>query len=132
MSQVSRTVFSKMSEIVSNVSVVTNYQKLSKIAKIVQNCQKFIKNCHQNYHWKCSSKLSSKIVIENCYWKLSLKIVTLFFSIFDWSKRWNLGFWRSVHLFFVHIFASALSVKSVSGPMASTATFRFDLLLSNS
>ena len=22
-----------------------------------------------------------------------------FFSIFDWSKRWSLGFWRGVHLF---------------------------------
>ena len=46
----------------------------------------------------------------------------MFFSIFDWSKRLNLVFWRSVHLFFVHIFPSVSSVKSVSGP--STATFK--------
>ena len=27
----------------------------------------------------------------------------MLFSIFDWSKRWNLGFWRSVHLLIVSI-----------------------------
>ena len=56
----------------------------------------------------------------------------MFFSIFDWSKRWNLGFWRSVHLFVVHIFPSVSSVKSVSGPMTSTATFEFGLQISKS
>ena len=35
-------------------------------------------------------------------------------------------------MFFVHIFPSVSSVKSVSGPMASTATFKFGLQISKS
>ena len=67
MSQVSRTVFSKLSKIVSKVYVVKDYQKLPKLSKID------IKNCHQ----KLSSKIVIKIVIKNCHQKMSSKIVII-------------------------------------------------------
>ena len=42
----------------------------------------------------------------------------------------NFGILKECSFFSVHIFPSVSSVKSVSGPMASTATFKFDLQIS--
>ena len=70
MSQVSRSVFSKLSKI---VSIVKNYQNCHQSKIVIKICHKklslriVIKNCHQ--------KLSSKIVIKNCHQKMSSKIV---------------------------------------------------------
>ena len=90
MSQVSMTVFSKLSKF---VSVVKNYKKLSKIAKIVQNCQKLsklsklskivklVKNCQRNQKWLTQS-VSDKVT----YWAVRWQLIKTFSFHRSWTQ----------------------------------------------